>query len=149
MAVTKNLNDIIKDYKNVHNYTIDGKCSGCGNCCSNWLPLTNNDVDRIKAYIRKNNIKEQIHCVPFSAQINDYTCPFLVFNGTNKKCSIYPVRPRICREFICDPNIRKRYSKSGCMDKFDMRRTFFGKSAINDKMKITSEEILTKIFGRF
>lgn len=33
-------------------YTVDGKCSGCGNCCSNVLPLADAEVKRIVEDIR-------------------------------------------------------------------------------------------------
>lgn len=31
----------------------------------------------------------------------DMTCPFLNIDGDEKKCVIYPVRPQICKKFIC------------------------------------------------
>lgn len=43
---------------NIYNFCKDGKCSQCGNCCSNLLPMSRKEVDAIHRYIRKNHIKE-------------------------------------------------------------------------------------------
>lgn len=81
----------------VTDYTVNGKCSNCGQCCSNCLPLSDAEVRRIKAYIKKHKIKEQRHNVMTGV---DMTCPFR--DERNKKCLIYEIRPAICREFMCN-----------------------------------------------
>lgn len=81
----------------VKDFTANGKCSNCGQCCSNCLPMSNAEVVRIKAYIKKHKIKEQRH----NAMVGiDMTCPFR--DEANKKCLIYEIRPAICREFMCN-----------------------------------------------
>ena len=82
---------------NVTDYTVDGKCSGCGACCSNLLPMSDDEVKRIKAYIKKYGIKEQRHNVMMGV---DMTCPFR--DDANKKCLVYEVRPAICKQFMCN-----------------------------------------------
>ena len=84
-------------YVNVTKYTIEGKCSNCGECCSNALPLSAGEIRIIKNYIKKHNIKEQRHNYMVGA---DMTCPFR--DESNRKCLIYSVRPQICREFMCN-----------------------------------------------
>ena len=32
-------------------YTINGECSGCGKCCTNILPLSQKEIQKIKSYI--------------------------------------------------------------------------------------------------
>lgn len=81
----------------VKDFTVNGKCSNCGQCCSNCLPLSEVEIRRIKAYIKKHNLKEQRH--NFASGI-DMTCPFR--DERNKKCTIYEIRPAICREFMCN-----------------------------------------------
>ena len=81
----------------IKDFTVNNKCSNCGKCCSNCLPLSDAEVKRIKAYIKKHNIKEQRHNV---ASGIDMTCPFR--DEANKKCLIYDIRPAICREFMCN-----------------------------------------------
>lgn len=87
---------------NCNNYCKNGKCSNCGNCCTELIPLTKTEVRLIKAYIKEKNIK------PFSDILfstnGQYSvnlmCPFRNFD-TNR-CMIYEVRPKICRKFKCD-----------------------------------------------
>lgn len=62
------------------------KCDdGCGDCCG-VVPVTEEEYDRIKAYIEEKGIK------PMRQGI---TCPLYI----GGKCSIYPVRPFICEAF--------------------------------------------------
>lgn len=82
----------------VTNYTTeDGKCSNCGKCCSNCLPLSDDEVRKIHRYIQQNHIREQRHNAAAGV---DMTCPFR--DEAHKRCLIYPVRPEICRKFICN-----------------------------------------------
>lgn len=81
----------------LYDCTRNGQCSNCGNCCSNFLPLSNDEVGWIKAYIRKHKIKEQRQNVAAGYEM---TCPFR--DEVNKKCLIYPIRPAICRKFMCN-----------------------------------------------
>lgn len=78
-------------------HTINGCCSGCGDCCANVLPISKEEVGRIKQYIKKNNI------VPVNRNnilIGEYIdiCPFL---SKENKCNIYEIRPEVCRNFLC------------------------------------------------
>ena len=83
-----------KNFKITDN-TICGKCSKCGECCSNFLPVTQNEVDIIEEYVIKNNIKPQKQNLIMKQQL---TCPY--YDG--KKCLIYEVRPLICKAFYCN-----------------------------------------------
>ena len=95
--MTKQMTDM-----EVTDFTVNGKCSDCGSCCSDFLPLSKSEVKRIKAYIKKHHIKEQRH----NMQIGyDITCPFR--DDLNKGCTIYEVRPEICRAFRCDKPIEQ------------------------------------------
>lgn len=86
----------------VKNFTVNDKCSNCGQCCSNLLPMSEKEVKNIKAYIKAHNIKEQRHN---AMQGVDMTCPFR--DEKNKKCLIYAVRPQICRRFMCNATMEK------------------------------------------
>lgn len=74
--------------------SINGKCSKCGECCSNFLPVSQNEVDKIQKYVIENKIRPQKQMLVMK---NTLTCPY--FDG--KKCLIYEVRPLICKEFYC------------------------------------------------
>ena len=87
-------------HKGCYNYTKNGECSKCGECCSALLPLKRSEVVKLRRIIKERNIKP--HCVPKVVAVNpmfDLTCPFLT---DNHECSIYDDRPYICRVFKCD-----------------------------------------------
>lgn len=112
----------------ITNYTKNGKCSYCGNCCTDLLPTTRKEIETIKKYIHKNKVK--IVKKNFLALgTHDMTCIFL----KDKKCLIYEVRPQICRSFICNKvgfknlkNMDKELMGAN-RDLISTRQTFGGK----------------------
>ena len=64
---------------------------GCGECCGP-VPVTKEELAAVKRYIER----EKVPAVDRGA----LTCPF--FDG---KCTIYPVRPFICRAFGHSPRL--------------------------------------------
>lgn len=122
------LEKIISEMKDgVYDFTKDGKCSRCGNCCSDFLPVSDKEIKVIKNYITENKIIEQKHLPPVAEPVMDFTCPF--FNGIHKKCEIYPVRPAICQDFQCDKPAKEiKLNKElfhGKYHAISMRETFF------------------------
>ena len=113
----------------LYDNTINGKCSECGGCCLNILPMSRQEIDRIKKYIRKNNIKEQKHIVPTVDPAIDFICPFLNIGKKDHKCTIYEIRPAICKCFICnDPKGAAKHKElfvEGMMV-VNVRSVFFG-----------------------
>ena len=98
MPKTVTLDEFWNDVKHgVYNFTKDGKCVSCGNCCTAILPVTKEEIKAIKRYVKRKHIKPVVH--PGKADI-DLTCPFR--NDEKKICNIYEVRPTICRDFKCD-----------------------------------------------
>ena len=81
----------------ITNFTCNGKCSGCGQCCGDILHLSKQEIKRIDQYLKKNKVEATPKCILFSY---DNTCPFR--DNENKKCKIYDVRPKICQSFKCD-----------------------------------------------
>jgi uncharacterized protein len=71
---------------------------GCSNCCKNpTVPFTEPELMGINWYVTeklahplKDRVKERLH-----HHASTHECPFLVDN----ECSIYEVRPLICRQF--------------------------------------------------
>lgn len=84
------------------NNTINGRCSNCGNCCSNILLLTDKEISKIKKYIKENNIKPVNRNSILNNEYKD-VCPFL---NKENRCNIYPIRAQICQNFICDNSVR-------------------------------------------
>lgn len=72
----------------------NGKCTACGECCTNFLPITQEELNIIAEYVINNKIRPQKQLFVME---NKLTCPY--YNG--KKCLIYDVRPLICKEFYC------------------------------------------------
>lgn len=102
-----NFEEMQRDMANgTFDLTCNGKCTGCGGCCSNILPITEDEIRTIRNYIKRYNIKEQKRLLPTVNPNLDMTCPFLDNSKKCDKCMIYEVRPRICRDFICDQKQR-------------------------------------------
>ena len=88
----KFLNDLDKG---VYNFTKNGKCIKCGNCCTALLPVSKAEIKILQRYVKKHRIQKENH-----ADVDlDLTCPF--YDTKKKLCKVYEVRPMICRDFIC------------------------------------------------
>ena len=110
MEVLSFLDEVQRDMAdNIYNFCKDGKCSQCGNCCSNLLPMSQKEVDVIHRYIKKHHIKECKHLLPVAKPAFDMTCPFR--DNDRKICTIYEVRPEICKQFICDNEQRAKHNR--------------------------------------
>ena len=108
----------------IHDFTRKGTCSKCGECCSNFLPLSASEIFRISLYLSEH------HILPMPLIRGKYvyaeTCPFL---DAHKRCLIYEARPLICKAFKCNkkaPN--NKYLKLLLLEDrtcVDVRHTFF------------------------
>lgn len=57
------LEQIMSDMsKGVYDLTCNGECTQCGNCCSNLLPMTEDEIATIRRYI-KNIISSNIDII--------------------------------------------------------------------------------------
>lgn len=124
-----NLEEMMNEFKSgVYDLTENGKCTQCGECCSNCLPMTKKEISIIKDYIKVHKVAEQLHTVCLREPAFDMTCPFLDITKDKEKCTIYKVRPRICRDFICCKDKRKYLNKNFINNTIpiDVRETFFG-----------------------
>lgn len=107
-------------------FTKNGKCQNCGSCCSIDLPLTEQEVIKLKEKIIpflpaiKKNLENK--------KVVNLNCPFLMHN---KKCRIYLERPAICRVFSC--NIEK-FRKSSLQYQF----------RLNERITKTFVDVLPK-----
>ena len=113
---------------NIYNFTVNGKCSQCGKCCSDLLPMSEKEIREIRRFIKKNGITECKHLLPTANPCMDMTCPFLDTDKKSEKCRIYPVRPAICRQFICDSEKRVKHNRELLKQTrriVDVRREFF------------------------
>ena len=83
----------------IKNYCIDGKCSRCGCCCTDFAYISDVEIARIKKFLKKHPIKELNGKPDFNSRV-PIICPF--YNAIERKCNIYSVRPRVCRLFQCN-----------------------------------------------
>lgn len=114
---------------NIIDFTDNGTCSGCGNCCSNLLPMSKKEIAAIHRYISKYGIKECKHLLPVAKPAFDMTCPFR--DNDNGTCAIYEVRPEICRKFICNNEKRAKNNRKLLRQTriiVDVRSEFYGSS---------------------
>ena len=92
---------MLEDYASgISDFTKDGKCSCCGECCTNILPMSDAEIRAVRAFVRRFHIREELHRPPVVGDIIDMSCPFR--NNRERKCNIYPARPAICRDFQCN-----------------------------------------------
>lgn len=131
MVKTRTFAQMQEDFNNgTYDLTDNGKCTQCGQCCSNILPMTEDEISVIRRYIKKHHIKEHKHILPLAEPTMDMTCPFLDTGKSCEKCRIYPVRPEICKQFICDNEQREKHNRKllgQTRDIVDVREEFFGK----------------------
>lgn len=104
MPIVSSLDHLPTDGEFYSNNCVDGHCIGCGECCTDLLPTTRREIVRLRDYAKKHQLKE--HRLPAGAALEsvDLTCPFR--NETTKRCEVYPVRPLICRAFICSRTLQ-------------------------------------------
>ena len=104
------------DVKPPLDFTNEGKCTGCGECCGNCLPMTLADVNAVwnaaSAAARKPLHDKLWYVCNHVGNVVDMTCPFCDDEQPNgHKCVIYESRPYICREYICKNALDGVYSK--------------------------------------
>lgn len=122
--------DVIENSKNGEtDFTLSGECSNCGQCCSNFIPVFDSEIKRIKRYIKEHKIKVQVRAYPTATVLIDMMCPFR--DEITKKCTIYEARPQICRVYKCNKTRNEvaieMMQYYGKLHRVNMRETFYGK----------------------
>lgn len=134
----------------------NGKCSDCGNCCSNFLPMTKVDIVGIKKYIKRNKIRAINHKNTILAvKTIDCMCPFR--DEDKNICIIYPVRPIICRAYQCNKSsiqmarsLLTEHISPNKFETYDVRKTFFGvvegdiESALIHSLMLKRADLISK-----
>lgn len=134
----------MKNTISITNFTCNGKCSNCGECCGDILPLSKKDIKEIDKYLKTHDIKPTPKKI---FAILDNTCPFR--DNEKKICKIYEVRPDICKYFKCDrtPKEAIRFRNLYNEERLSrsMREVFF-----NDKTNAldVSKTVCMPIFDR-
>lgn len=130
------------------NYCKNGVCSNCGECCSDILHLDEEEIQRIDEYMKEHKITPAPYReIDNGKETLDTGCPFR--NNVMKLCTIYPVRPEICRIFKCNRSA-KEAAKVRDLNNYNklprsMRLVFFNESRNQRLMK---EYFGFKVYGR-
>lgn len=109
-TITEIIRNIAEGNVKITDNSICGNCSKCGECCTNFLPVTQKEIDEIQKYVIKNNIRPQKQMLIMQ---NRLSCPY--YDG--KKCLIYKARPLICKEFYCYKKISIESAKKMVAEK--------------------------------
>ena len=113
----------------------DSPCENCGRCCANILMLSDYEIQKIKKYIKKHNITVQNHN-SLALKEDANICPFRRNRENDEKnntyCSIYPVRPSICKSYSCNPKFRETMDYNS-VKAINMLFTFGGENQFSVK----------------
>lgn len=91
------------------NFCKGNNCSRCGACCTPFLPMTKNEVKKVKEYLKKHpDIYNKGLENPIFDKENEtaYIC-CCFYDKKKKECMIYPVRPFICQVYKCNQTEEK------------------------------------------
>lgn len=147
----------------ITNYCKNGQCSRCGACCTPFIPVSNREIKRIRAYLIKHlDIAREASQSSEDENGNYYvSCCFFKDN----KCLIYPVRPLICQMFKCDQSEDKivknkeiayakaTYNTEDASTISDFRYMFFDDPIniflyIKDVLKLKTKEELKQVLTK-
>ena len=81
----------------------NGNCNGCSECCNVFVPITKKELKLLKRLLTKKVLKRYA-----KSTMNDSInckCPF----STDDGCSIYNLRPSICKNYHCKKELSKIY----------------------------------------
>lgn len=101
------------------NYTKDGKCSNCGSCCSRYLFLSAKERKEIVRYCKKHSESMDFPIFGLAINLNGRIlaiCPFR--DQVHKRCLIYPVRPFICKQFLCNDFVAAQKTKNMLLKRY-------------------------------
>lgn len=114
-------------------FTNNGICSRCGECCSEFLPLDSKEIETIDKYIRTHKVKRH------NKRRNDFRCPFR--NDEKKIYEIYKVRPQICKVFKCDVEPKETFKRR---DEISLNKKSRSMSEVfyHDKSKLKTAKCL-------
>lgn len=128
---------------NVKNYCkLDGSCSRCGNCCTNFLFMTDKELQAIKKYAKENKLSDN-----YDHLLKDNVVMMCPFNNQKEgKCDIYEVRPEICRTFKCNVQLevleQARNYYATRFKPVDMREEVFGHAMTEEDIMFALSELL-------
>ncbi|MBP3914591.1 YkgJ family cysteine cluster protein [Clostridium sp.] len=87
-------------------------CNNCNECCSLLSMITPEEYQFYLKYFSTDKKGREIfkqgvtRWVEISRKLNSFNmmCPFI---SKTKRCLIYQIRPKVCKEFHCSPSLNK------------------------------------------
>lgn len=87
----------------------NGNCNGCKDCCTLITPVLSEEFIFLKKKLKKKHLrqylKNQLSVKSEDISGLDISCFFHI----DGKCSIYNVRPIVCKKFHCREDLRENY----------------------------------------
>lgn len=123
-----------------------GKCSNCGECCSDILHLDKEEIALIDEYIKNHELKERKTVIDNGNPTIDLTCPFR--NNVIGMCNIYEARPYICRLFRCDTPVEKAIMNRDELNKDKKPRSLRAVFFNNEENIEALSKMGIKVYGR-
>ncbi|MGL4451095.1 MAG: YkgJ family cysteine cluster protein [Sarcina sp.] len=77
----------------------NGNCNGCNGCCSVTSPISKDELIKLKRLFKKKHLKKFIEN---QAKCNGKGISDECFFHIDGKCSIYNLRPEVCKVYHCD-----------------------------------------------
>ena len=134
MAHYQSIYDVPQPEECYSNKCVNGKCTNCGECCADLLPLTKGELEILKRYAKKHGLKEHRQAPFWDPKATDMTCPFR--NQKTHRCDVYSVRPLICRSFICSKELMQAHADRDEITKdrkiYSLRWEIFGNTECLD-----------------
>jgi len=131
-------------------------CFRCGNCCRLWVFLTGEEADRITGHIKLARNEFTIEywdrsvsseeCLVIRQQ--DGACFFLKDSDDRREkyCSIYELRPGVCREFV--PSLMRRECRNGLTKFWNLTATPTGRiEGSEEQVKAFNAYLKALVFG--
>lgn len=83
----------------------NGKCNGCTECCTIFLPVSKQKLKFLKSKYKL--IEKKIEKIKENANKGnmDFRCPFISEKGG---CLVYNDRPYVCKSFHCNEKFRAK-----------------------------------------
>lgn len=100
--IENQLKDEVIDYNNPN-------CNNCNDCCSLNVMLTKEEYEFYIKHFKKNKkvlveLAQKHREKGKKVKAINFMCPF---TSKGRKCLIYNIRPQICKDFHCKPQLNK------------------------------------------
>ena len=81
------------------NYPLE--CTRCGRCCttSGYITMTEQEYAYIRQYLKEHGIRKRPRITRSQNILSFNGTPCPLYDKLTKSCLVYPVRPKVCRDF--------------------------------------------------